>query len=192
MSGSLLFTFLWGYSMRTKSQGSTPIVVTSSLYKQQQTISYRLSSGRKWFALLGAGWVRQHSSQLLKNGRTSLLWRKRWKLLLPWPVGRQLLSAGYSQKWGQDLDFTLWPHTGSQGSDPDRQLAFQDVLERVMGNRRALLALERPDCDWRETGPQVVSLGWRQGSTMASLPSPEGALGATSFQKKVPEIVLAG
>lgn len=69
--------------MRTKSQGSTPIVVTSSLYKQQQTISYRLSSGRKWFALLGAGWVRQHSSQLLKNGRTSLLWRKRWKLLLP-------------------------------------------------------------------------------------------------------------
>lgn len=90
------------------------------------------------------------------------------------------------------MDFTLWPHTGSQESDPDRQLAFQDVLERVMGNRRALLALERPDCDWRETGPQVVSLGWRQGSTMASLPSPEGALGATSFQKKVPEIVLAG
>lgn len=45
-----------------KSQGSTPIIFTSSLYKQQQTITYRLLAGRKWFALLVAAWIRQHFS----------------------------------------------------------------------------------------------------------------------------------
>lgn len=63
VSGSLFFTFLWVYCMQClKSQGSTPIIFTSCLYKQQQTISYRLSAGRKRFALLAAAWVRQHFS----------------------------------------------------------------------------------------------------------------------------------
>lgn len=138
MSGSLLFTFLWGYSMRTKSQGSTPIVVTSSLYKQQQTISYGLSSGRKWFALLGAGWVRQHSSQLLKNGRTSLLWWKRWKLLLPWPVGRQLLSAGYSQKC---------PHTEMRTG-----LGFHSVATHRQPGEWPRQAARLPGCPGKSNG----------------------------------------